>query len=122
MDDVVGAIEPEVVDEAAVKAERLRPNAGLCLGQMPDPNGWDKLLECRDECTLRDVTPQLAERGAPMTAGEEAEPWVRDDFPQVGEIEVSGSVTLAREREDSVRPDPHTARDLFREMDAEEGE
>src|SRR5580765_1912697 len=122
VDDRPDPANEEVVDEAAVPAHRLGPDARrrgeqvavLELGQDP--------ADAVTEAVGGDRPDHLLEPGPPVRAGESPEAVVCRDAGQVARVHLAPAVALPGEREDGVGAGMDVAVDAAGEVHAEERE
>lgn len=120
MDDVAVDADVEIVEEPAVAGAGLGADAGTAGGEVFGLDVGDEAPEGADEGGLAEGTMEFAEAGAPVLAGDDAEPRPGERFPGVAEAEIGLAIGFAGEGEDGVGTAFDAPLDHPGEMDAEE--
>ncbi len=122
VDDPVGLVEHEVVEQRPVGRERLRADAGRPGQDVRDLEPRQELAGRRDEAARREVAHHLAGAHPPVLPRQPPECRRADRLPQVAKGKVAAPVALAGERQHGVRAQPDLAVGTNGRVDAEERE
>src|SRR4051812_8004715 len=116
------AAEPEIVDEGAIRIERLRADARRPEHDLILANLGDVAAHVGEERAFRDIAPHLSGTHPPEPAREPEEAAIAQDAGQVPRAQVAPTVPLAGEGEHRVGTGPDFAIDALREVHAKEWE
>src|SRR5262245_46856596 len=107
VEDVVVAVEEEVVDEGAVAGEYLGADAARAERDVVRVELRDVAAHVGDRGGLDGVAPDLGEARAVVAAREPPDAGERHEVAGIPRVETQAAVALARQRRDRVRPRPH---------------
>src|ERR1041384_1921443 len=119
MDFAAGLPNDEVVEQRAVRRNRLRAHARAARLPVVDPDRRHQALPRSGEGALAERPVLLLESHAPVASRDRAEAGEGKRLPEIARVEIGFAVALAREGQHGVRARLDVAVDRAREMYAE---
>jgi hypothetical protein len=114
--------DPEVVQQGAIRGNRLRPDPRAVPHEVRRPQVGHQAAQGRRECATAGRAAQLDNAHSPVLAREASEADVAQAFGGVARREAEPVVPLALQREDRIGAGLDTTPDHAREVRAEERE